>query len=1143
MSDADGDRRRGLDFGILGPFRVMRAGAPIPLGGPQQRAVLALLLVNAEQVVPVARIADELWGERPPAGFATTIQTYIFHLRTAIEPARPRGAPGAVLVTEAGGYRLYPDDETVDATAFEEGLRSGRERLAARDYEHAATELQHALGLWRGPVLSDLGDYQFVRNIAARLDELRLDATESRIEAELALGRHASLVAELDQLAAGHPLRERLQAQRMLALYRCDRQSDALASYRSIRTLLRKELGVEPGPELQRLHQAVLKHDPKLTLRPLAAERGTEPATQHGGTVRGDKKSVPPQLPRHRSRRKWIVAGALAAAVALTTATVFIVLRARPPSLSSLAANSIAAIEPNGRLHSLVMTGQNPDGIAYGAGALWIANTGDGTVVRVDPKKHRTVQTIKVGSAPESIAVGDKDVWVANSGDGTVSRINVDTNDVVQQITVGNLPDAVAAGTSGVWVANSGDGTVDRVDPSSGAVTKRIPVGGSPDGIALGDHTVWFTDGRDGTVSPIDPTTGILGSSVQVGAGPKGVAITSDSVWVANQLDLTVSRIDLATRRVVATIPVGDGPTSIVAAGRAVWVSDQFDGAITRLDPAANRAVRHIALGASPRGLTVVGKSVWVVSRAFTDPSHRGGTLHIVGHFVPGFDSIDPANAYTNVTGGAESEVYDGLVGLHRTDGANGYTLVPDLATALPRPTDGGRTYVFTLRRGIRYSTGAEVKPGDFRRGVQQALTLLGGNPDLYAGIIGGRGCITQPKKCNLTAGITTDDATNQVVFHLQNPDPDFLYKLTELIFPTPAATPGVAAKKPVPGTGPYLISQYVNEKTFTLVRNPYFKRWSFAAQPDGYPDVITWQTTRDTRADLNALLSGATDLFSNASNLTPDLLAQVQHRDPLLFHSDFLANTSYEFFNTTIAPFKDARVRRAINLAVDRNRILALSGGAVRAAITCQVLPPDFPGYQPYCPYTVGAQASGTYQGPDLAQAQRLIQASGTRGMTVKIATFAGDPDNRQGKYFAGLLASLGYHPVLHESRDTEYFDYIGDPTNGVQLGEAGWNADYPAAGIFFLPNFSCSYDIAYNQSQYCNAKADALAARALAAQGSDLGAATRLWTELDRFITDDAPWVPVLNEKRITLVSHRVHGYVSNPVLGPLFDQMWVQ
>jgi peptide/nickel transport system substrate-binding protein len=271
-------------------------------------------------------------------------------------------------------------------------------------------------------------------------------------------------------------------------------------------------------------------------------------------------------------------------------------------------------------------------------------------------------------------------------------------------------------------------------------------------------------------------------------------------------------------------------------------------------------------------------------------------------------------------------------------------------------------------------------------------------------------------------------------------------------------------------------------------------------------------------------------------------VLSDVLHRYPTLYRSDVQANTQYEFLNTRIAPFNDVRVRRAISFAADRNQILALVGGPPRATVTCQVLPPDFPGYRPYCPYTLGgAQAAGGYQGPDLAEAQRLIAASGTRGMTVKIATFAGNPDDRQGKSFAALLARLGYHPILHEAEG--YFGYIGDPKNGVQMGDAGWGSDYPAASTFFGPNFACSSALELNQSQYCSPKADALAASALAIQDSDPGTATQLWSKLDRLITDDAPWVATLNLKRTALVSTRVHGFVDNPVIGPLFDQMWVQ
>src|SRR6516225_10679649 len=255
---------RFVEFGILGPLEVRVSGRVVPLGGPRQRAVLALLLLEANRVVSMDRLAEELWGGDPPEGWATTLQTYVFHLRQALEPGRSRGAASGVLVTRGRGYLLRVDREHLDGALFQEGFAAGRAALEAGRYAEAAEALRQALDLWRSPVLADLADYAFTRPEAARLEELRLAALEARIDADLALGRHDALTAELERLAGEHPLRERLHAQLMLALYRCGRQAEALAAYRRVRNLLAGELGIDPGEPLQHLHAAVLAHDPAL---------------------------------------------------------------------------------------------------------------------------------------------------------------------------------------------------------------------------------------------------------------------------------------------------------------------------------------------------------------------------------------------------------------------------------------------------------------------------------------------------------------------------------------------------------------------------------------------------------------------------------------------------------------------------------------------------------------------------------------------------------------------------------------------------------------------------------------------------------------------------------------------------------------
>ena len=263
-ADAVAAATRSAEFSILGPLEVSRAGSVVPLGGPRQRAVLALLLLEANRVVSMDRLAEDIWGGHPPKGWATTVQTYVFHLRRALEPDRVPGDGGDVLVTRDRGYLLRVDGEHLDAARFQDGFTAGRAALEAGWYTQAAGTLRAALGLWRSGVLADLADYAFTRPEAARLEELRLAALEARIDADLALGRHDTLTAEVEQLATEHPLRERLHGQLMLALYRCGRQADALAAYRRARDLLATELGIDPGEPLRRLHASVLAQDPAL---------------------------------------------------------------------------------------------------------------------------------------------------------------------------------------------------------------------------------------------------------------------------------------------------------------------------------------------------------------------------------------------------------------------------------------------------------------------------------------------------------------------------------------------------------------------------------------------------------------------------------------------------------------------------------------------------------------------------------------------------------------------------------------------------------------------------------------------------------------------------------------------------------------
>jgi DNA-binding SARP family transcriptional activator len=258
-----------MDFRILGPLEVLDEDRVITLGGAKQRALLALLLLHANETVASDRLIDELWGEFPPATAAKTLQAHVSRLRKALDRSSPTGRE--LLVTREQGYELRVDPECVDCHSFERLVSEGRRELAARRPEQAASALESALALWRGPPLAELDQAQLAQIELARLGDLRVAAEEELIDAKLALGRHAEVVGELEALVAQHPYRERLRAQLMLALYRSERQADALQAYQDARKKLVDELGIEPGERLRELEQSVLAQDPALALVPPAA--------------------------------------------------------------------------------------------------------------------------------------------------------------------------------------------------------------------------------------------------------------------------------------------------------------------------------------------------------------------------------------------------------------------------------------------------------------------------------------------------------------------------------------------------------------------------------------------------------------------------------------------------------------------------------------------------------------------------------------------------------------------------------------------------------------------------------------------------------------------------------------------------------
>jgi YVTN family beta-propeller protein len=1115
----------GLAFAILGPLHVVRDGQTVPLGGARQRAVLARLLVEPGRTVSLAGLADAVWGEAVPPGYATTLQTYVFHLRAALEPEREHGAAAETLVTDSGGYRLAVRDGALDAGRFEELAREGRRLLDGDDAAAADDRLSEALALWRGPVLADLAEFDFVSPVSTRLEQLRLDATEARLGARLALGRHGEVAAEASDLVRQHPLREQLHALHMLALFRCGRQGEALAAYTRLRRQLIDELGIEPSPQVRELHAKILAQDPSLDWIPPA-----EPQRS------GDQAQPPrPQTAawRARPRRRQVFAAGAAIVVAVGVAATVVLTHHGTHHPIQISGDDVAALRADGTIRKAIQLETAPEGLAVHGDEVWVANTNDSTVSRINGKTGAVEQRLPLGPTAESpvaVAVLGDEVWVANANSANVSEISTATGQVVDTVPVGHHPSAIAAGFGRLWVTNAGDATVSVIDPSH--YPRRatpVDVGTEPDAIAVGADAVWVANRDDNTVSRIDPTTLAPGGAIPVGAGPAAVAVAGTAVWVADSLDETVTRIDPQTLTRTINM-VGDVPISIAAFAGTAWVATAADGRLERLNPSTGQVSRSYSLGASPQAFTATPSTLWLSTQSFVSPSHRGGTLTVSN--TNELITIDPATAY----GGGIPAVYDTLVTNNHADGSAGFELVPDLARSLPIPTAtaGGTVYTFTLRPGIHYSTGRLVRAEDFRRGLERSIPLgsqFGEPLYYYAGIIGAGACLAHPDRpCDLSQGIRTDNHAGTVTYRLTQPDPDFEAKLatSDWAAPVPPGTPtGNAGSRPIPGTGPYQISDY-QPKTgaLTLTRNNYFHVWSTAAQPPGYPDRIRYVSAPNSAAAVKAVQDGHADI----ADLGQTDVTALRVSYPGQVSSGPVTGTYDLALNAHVPPFNNPLARRAVAEAFtndpDLSRIL---GGTP----SCSQIPPDWP----------GAPAQDCAGLPNRTLATQLVGESGTRGMTVHVNAVDWPPLAAEVRYVTKVLNTIGYHAIPSLTGRQNWAQQHNDMrSRTVDVEASGWYADFPAASQFYQPLLSCPAS-QFAVKTGCNDRLDRLAERALNTQITDPATAQRLWQQLYIAVAADARFVAT--------TSSPLDNVFESPHLGNIHfsafagfrdDQLWV-
>lgn len=507
------------------------------------------------------------------------LQGYVSHLRKTLEPGRLRGE-NELLVSRPPGYALQIGPEQLDSARFERLTGEGRDLLDHGDPAAAAERLRTALGLWRGPALADLAYEPFARADVDRLEELRLAAVEDRLDAELQLGRHDAVVGELRELVDLQPLRERLRAQLMAALYRCGRQAEALAVYRDARRALHDDLGIEPGPALRGLEQAILRQDPALGA------------------------PAPPPVPiAGRIRRRWpFLAGT-----------------------GAVAAAALAAVLAFGHLGSAKGVVVRPHSVAV-----------------IDPKTNALVKDIPVGAYPGPLAADGEFIYVSNVGDATFSRIIPATRKVFDTSSLSRAIDLVAVDNH-LWAADGGVAGHTLAPPGTvldyelwSAASRTIRLGPSVEGdeeqttIAAAPERgeIWAGNKDSQTITQLQPPTmarihGVAPGGLAVVGGPGG-----DTVWASDPTLNRVVRIDGTARRITSRIAIPGEPTRIAANDRAAWVITRDNNgpgewrptrgttpAVWRIDPSTNEPVERIPLPLTPLRIALGAGSVWVTAQ------------------------------------------------------------------------------------------------------------------------------------------------------------------------------------------------------------------------------------------------------------------------------------------------------------------------------------------------------------------------------------------------------------------------------------------------------------------------------------------------------------------------------------------------
>jgi peptide/nickel transport system substrate-binding protein len=494
----------------------------------------------------------------------------------------------------------------------------------------------------------------------------------------------------------------------------------------------------------------------------------------------------------------------------------------------------------------------------------------------------------------------------------------------------------------------------------------------------------------------------------------------------------------------------------------------------------------------------------------------EGGELN--GTLTSFPDYLDPQLSYTLEGWEGISHVYIPLLTYQSGNGDESTKVVPGLAESMPTLSQDGKTYTFTLRKGMKYSDGTPIKASDFPYAIQRLFKLDSGGAPFFEGIVGAEDYANG--KANSISGIQADDATGKITVQLEKPSGTFLNEVA-LMFaaPVPQSTPldKDQTSTPPPSSGPYMISNSDPPNSYTLERNPQFKTVQAAGASDledGHVDKITITQNKNQSAQAQAVQNNQSDFMVDPP--PADLLPQIESQNSDRFRFQDSINTYYFWMNTQKPPFNNLQVRQAVNYAIDPAALTRIFGGRLHA--TQQILPPGMPGYQEY----------KLYPGPDLNKAKALIAQAHPSDMDITVWT-DDEPDRKRiGAYYQDVLNSLGFHTTLKIIGGDVYFTTIGNlSTPDLDTGFGDWFQDYPHPNDFFEPLLSGDSIHPTNNNNYSQVNIPELTTKINdldTKQLSDPGVEDQ-YAALDKSFMEQAVWAPYGNEKFTTFTSDRIN------------------